>query len=452
MYNTLDKYKYKSLPRVKRLEHETRKGYLLLLNSKGNRYYFYEKSDTGYKQRIIEGAISQGYDVLECLHDVKLTPEQWSRYYYSGAIDITEANIYEMDTLFIDIDLPLWEHYYQLRKAIKELKLQNYEIWESATGNIHVYIKIKKTSDKKAYRNIMTLLQIYFLRYGLKIDDCTLKPSQNVYTEGVRILKKQGNQSKRIGALSKAGKRQSITELKALLMQRGITARTDYKRCMNIIREVVQQSQEPQIKVSINKLSKDMGITPSTLNRALQKLQEAKAIRYESQTGRRGGIVITSYNMDRIQEAIQEQFTRKQYFFMYKVRYLLFLAKMLKNLVKVSFDKLCDVLKEWFRFFSLRSINNDIKRGGCVSLGRGSPIEFLDLTFSDVIRRGERNKKLVSALVMSYYQYGLESIEATARAVFEKFEQPEGDVYSWEMVKPVIRWCVNSLGNSGKVV
>ena len=122
MYNTLDKYKYKSLPRVKRLEHETRKGYLLLLNSKGNRYYFYEKSDTGYKQRIIEGAISQGYDVLECLHDVKLYTRAMEQILLFRSNDITEANIYEMDTLFIDIDLPLWEHYYQLRKAIKELK------------------------------------------------------------------------------------------------------------------------------------------------------------------------------------------------------------------------------------------------------------------------------------------------------------------------------------------
>ena len=103
--------------------------------------YILQRNDKHTIEQLKEYAIKNELDILYYPNTIALSKEHWNMYYKGMNINISKHQVYEMDTLFIDIDKPLYENYYQLQSAIKDSGINNYQVFESASGNIHLYIK-----------------------------------------------------------------------------------------------------------------------------------------------------------------------------------------------------------------------------------------------------------------------------------------------------------------------
>ncbi len=404
--------------------------------------HIFKRGDTDELQRIKEYAINNDLDVLAYSNIISLSKEQYKRYYRGSDISINKSNIYEIDTIFIDIDVPLYENYYQLQSALKDSGIINYQVFESASGNIHLYIKVVKFSDVEQYKVLVKTIGNYLEQKGIVIDASSSNPIQKTYLEGFRVLSKQGFSSKYIKELSHRGKQQTPFQVLKEMHQRGIKIEREYsiKYAMYLLQDELQYNYSGELHLS--QLEEKYLVPKYTFSRGLRALQGFRAIEYKTIRGSSGYIQVNYYNENRFNRCIKQQMTRKQNFFYINV---LQIFKVLRNVYLHLVNECCKYIEK-----SIGTFHNFISRyasslyvQGLLSGNSGTKrdIKQVQKIQNEKIQQGERNRTLYKTLVRGKYQ-GLSDTELDELAsdIHSRMEQSISKPFKKTEVESVLRW------------
>ena len=438
--------------RRKQLLKDQEKSYVVLLNrkTKESKTYIYEQNFKKEIERIKDYATKTNSDILFSPHSIRLTPKEWNYYYEKGFLTISQENIYEMTSLFIDIDQPLFDNYYKFRKALKELKLNNYEVFESCSGNIHLYIDIEKITDQKEYYSLIQGLSYYLKERGFEVDRTCLSPVQKTYLEGFRVLGKKGLSSRPVKELTKKGKKQTPFEIHKLLHKQGIAKHRkerSVKYAMYIIKQELLETYSGRLELS--KLERKHLIPQYTFSRALKRLSEAQAIRYTSHKGRSGSIQVFYFNESSFDLCIEQTLTRKQNWILFKILITLRNLKgTLQNSVNRRIIKLCNyikkntrVLNELFNFYKENSYVQGLFSGSSGVRNKKTALIFKEVEALETIKTGERNQTLTKLLTRGK-ALGLNSEELRELAfqIHKKMGTQTGLEYEKRDIEHTLKW------------
>jgi hypothetical protein len=404
--------------------------------------YIYKRNDKKELQKIKKYATKYQLDVLAYSNTISLSKEQYKKYYRGLDVSINKVNVYEMDTLFIDIDIPLYDNYYQLKDALKNSGINNYEVYESASGNIHLYIKTKKFQDKEQYKTVISTVGNYLSRYNLKIDKSSQNPIQKTFLEGFRVLSKRGFSSRYIRELSKSGSEQTPFQILQQMHQRGVKIEKEYsmKYGMHIIQNELLKNYSGELHLS--ELHQRYLIPKYTLSRALRVLQDFKAIHYKSIRGASGYIQVTYYNENKFNSCIEQQMTRKQNYFYINTIYPV--VRCLIRLYRYLIFECCKYIEKSIGAFSDFlgiCIQNGYVQGllsGSSGVQEKNQVQKIP---EKQIQEGERNKTLYQTLVKARYR-GLEGneLDVLAREIHNKMQQPSNKQFTKTEVQGVLKW------------
>ena len=305
--------------------------------------YILKRYDTKELQKIKEYAIKNDLDVLAYSNILSLSKEQYQRYYRGSDISINKSNIYEMDTLFIDIDMSLYDNYYLFQSALKESGINNYQVYESASGNVHLYVRVVKFSDIEQYKVLVNTIGNYLKQKGIEIDATSSNPIQKTYLEGFRVLSKRGFSSKCIKELSHKGIEQTPFQLLKEMHQRGVKIEKEYsiKYAMYLLQDEIQYNYSGVLHLT--ELEKKYLVPKYTFSRGLRVLQNFKSIEYKTIKGTSGYIQVIYYNENRFNRCIEQQMTRKQNFFYINV---LQVFKILRNVYLHLVSECCKYIEK----------------------------------------------------------------------------------------------------------
>jgi len=412
-------------------------------DKKSRELYIYKRGDKRELQKVKEYASINNLDVLAYSNTITLSKGEWSRYYRNSNINIDTSKIYDMDTLFIDIDMSLYDNYYSLQKALKESGINNYKVLESASGNIHLYIYTSKFQNKEDYRVIVQAIGDYLKRYDIEIDISSLNPIQKTYLEEFRVLSKRSFCSKYIKELSQKGDVQTTFQILQEMHKRGVKIDREFsiKYGMHIIQNELLNTYSGELH--LEQLHQKYLVPKYTFSRALGVLQHFKAIRYKTIRGTQGYIQITYYNELKFNSCIEQQMTRKQNYHYLNTLYPI--IRYLIHLYRYILFECCKYIEKsigTFQRFVSMSIQNGYVQG---LLSGNSGVKRVQnqgqKIFEDVITEGTRNKTLYKALVRARYQ-GVEgyALEDYANDIHSKMQQNPLKPFTKSEVKSVLKW------------
>lgn len=404
--------------------------------------HIFKRGDTEELERIKKYAINNDLDILAYSNIISLSKEQWYRYYRGSDISINKSNIYEIDTLFIDIDIPLYDNYYTLRDALKDSGINNYQVFESASGNIHLYIKVVKFSDTEQYKVLINTIGKYLEERGIVIDATSSNPIQKTYLEGFRVLSKGGFCSKYIKELSHRGTPQTPFQVLRELHQRGIKVQKEYsiKYAMYILQDELQYNYSGVLHLT--ELEKRYLIPKYTFSRGLRVLQDFTAIQYRTIKGTSGYIQVTQYNESKFNRCIEQQLTRKQNFFYINVLQVL---KVLRGVYITVLFECCKYIEKSIGNFT-EFISRYITIGyvqGLLSGNSGYTRDKYQVqkNQNEPIQQGERNQTLYKTLVRGKYR-GLSDteLEELGSDTHSRMIQTASEPFTKTEVQGVLRW------------
>ncbi len=392
---------------------ESEKHLYTLTNYNGHsRDLVIEKDDIAGVELMRQYALFMDLDIIQRNYTVKATKKEWGRLYNGLKF---RSSPHEFHRIFLDIDQSYSDNADILEKALQDLGV-GYDLYESATGNIHVYIHITKTSSQRAYKQATKALRKYLAKRGINVDISSLSPLQGVYLEGFRIMKKGGRKSvfrKHVGAYQTTTAHQISKRLEGYSIRYG----------MRLIRRELRHKRS----INLSEISREYGIPQQTLQRALERLTEGGAITYTSRGSK--GVRVESMDRERLNKVIHYQRTRKQYWHMV-LNGSWCIVKPLSELLQYTKRMLCTQR-------GVRVSEGGVRGAGGVQDGtRGSPD-----TQSGVIPEGERNNRLWRALVRARYEGRTpQQVRDLAWRVHERMERKA--TYKPSEVEAVIRWAL----------
>jgi hypothetical protein len=405
---------------------------------KAGELYIYPRNDKKELEKIRTFADKNDLDVLYCNHTIKLNKGKWYKYNTGHNISIGTDDIYEMDTVFIDIDTPLFDNYNQLRDAINGSGIHNCKVYESASGNIHLYIKVSKFSDINQYKVLVRTIGEYLKTKGFEIDTTSENPNQKTYLEEYRVLSKNSFKSRYIEELSKQGTEQTYFDIYKELHKRGVKVQKEYssKYAMYLIQKELLKTYSGELHIT--ELHNKYLIPKYTFSRALERLQDTQAIKYRTIRGANGYIQVTEYNQDRFDKCIKEQRTRKQNFIYIN---LLQVIKFLKNLYLFAISECCKYIEK--SVSSFREFVTVLTSGMNTQalLSGSSGIEYQKQGQTELIQQGERNQTLYKQLVRARYK-GVDGIQLDnlAEQIHSQMQQNPNNPFTQKEVQSVLRW------------
>ena len=445
----------------KLLNYNRDKTFIRLLNKDGKSkgIYIINRGDKNYLEQLKEYAIKNELDILYYPNIISLPKWKYDSYYRGEEIAVSTREVYRMDTLFIDIDMSYNDNYYLIRKVLKDSGINNYQVYESASGNIHLYIKVSRFNDTRDYQILVKTIGKYLESKGIAIDDASVNPIQKTYLEDFRILKKNGLKSTYKKELSHRGKYQTKLDILREMKARGIGIQNkvvikvkgkkdryrmikEYrlKDAMKIIKGELQYNYSGELHLT--QLEDKYLIPKYTFSRVLGALQGFKAIDYSTIKGTSGYIQVTYYNEDRFNECIAQQKTRKEN---YLEIIILGIIRLLRNIYLFVISECCIYIEK-----SIGSFNNFITRitsGSYVQglLSGNSGIESnqnqLQKIQNQQIQQGERNQTLYKALVKAKYQGASElELQKLASDIHSRMVQSASKPFRKSEVESVLRW------------
>ena len=404
--------------------------------------YILQRNDKHTIEQLKEYAIKNELDILYYPNIISLPKWKYDSYYRNEDITVSTREVYEMDTLFIDIDKPLYDNYYQLKSALKESGINNYQIYESPSGNIHLYIKVVKFRDTGMYNSLVKTIGNYLKAKGLEIDPSSANAIQKVYLEDFRVLSKKELSSKYIKELSHRGTQQTPFKILKEMYQRGVKVEKEYsiKYAMYILQDELQYNYSGVLH--LKELERKYLVPSYTFSRALRVLQDFKAIGYRTVRGTSGYIQVNYYHENNFIRCKEQQLTRKQNYFYINV---LQLFKILRNVYIHVVVECCKyILKSigTFTDFISRYIQDGYIQG-LLSGNSGIEIEKYQVQklASGEIQIGNRNTTLYKALVSAKYQGASDTeIEKLAMDLHSKMQQSPSKPFRKTEVESILRW------------
>lgn len=407
--------------------------------------YIYRIGNKKDIEKIKKYASKNNYDVLDFIHSIKMSRKQWALYYSGMFTSLSSNNIYEYESLFIDIDMPLVENYHILN-ALKDSGIKNYQVLESASGNIHLYVKVQKFKRKQQYVDTIKLIGLYLEKHSIYIDPNSAKKLQKTYLEGFRVLKKYGFSSKEIQTgLNSQEEKQTYFDIHKILYKKGlkIPKPKSMKYAMRIVKTELFENCSRSL--SLTNIEHQYLIPHSTTSRALKRLSEAKAITYTSKQGVNGGVQISHCNERLFNDCINRQLTRPQNYIYINVMYafqILYIFS--RNLVVKAFLKLCNYIEKnntTSNIFILLFIIFQNSQGLLSGSSGFSKTKTGFETSNKIIKMGNRNKSLYQALLSAKAKGCCESeLYKLSRKIHSRMQQTQQDNYSLNQVDSTLKW------------
>lgn len=422
---------------------------LLDINKTQKGIYIFSRNDKDYIEKLKQYAIKNDLDILYFPNITKLSKEKYQRYYKGGDVSITGNEVYRMDTLFIDIDLPLYDNYYKIRTALKGMGINNYQVFESASGNVHLYIKVKRFNRIEDYKVLVKTIGKYLESKGIEIDKASENPIQKTYLEGFRILSKGKLSSKYIKELSHKGQPQTKLEILRELNQRGIKPQKEYscKYAMYIIQKELENKQSGVLQLT--QLEKRYLIPKYTLSRGLKALREFKAIDYHTIKGQTGYIKVFFYAKNVFDDCIKQQRTRKENYFLINVFEVL---KVIRNLYLHLVHECCKYIEksvDTFESFVSRIITGGYVQGLLSGNSGSLEVQEYSKNPNQTIPIGQRNQTLYKTLVKARYQGASDSqLMELASDIYSNMEQTASRPFTKREVQSVYKWSIRVLLNN----
>jgi len=434
-------------PKLKKCQEKTYVEFLKNGLCKGQ--HIYRKGSKKDIEKIKEYATENKFDVLSCIHSVRLEPIQWGQYYKGGYTTIDSSNIYEFSELFLDIDIPLSEIYFKYRKALKESGINNYRTFTSASGNIHLYIKVRKFKEKEAYRKIVKILYLYFKSEGVEIDKSSFKPTQQTFLEGFRVLGKGGSKGKEHKELSSKGDIQTYFELVRIMYSKGFKLKESpsIRYAMHIIKNELLEYYNG--KLYLSKLERKYLVHQTVFTKALKRLSEAQAIKYKTYRGVNGYVHIEYFYENKFDDCIKGQKTRKENYIYINVMY--FLEKcwyFSRNALLKGIVELCQYIKKNERglslflcIFQISKSSQGVLSGSSGGLVRKNRLNLSKFSVPEAIPKGERNKTLCRTLIKAKAMgFNPDDISLLSRKLHSNMQQVKGCEYKTSEVESVVKW------------
>jgi hypothetical protein len=404
--------------------------------------YIFERNDKDTIKQLQEYAIKNDLDILYYPNTIALSKEQWRMYYKGMDIRISKKQVYEMDTLFIDIDMPLFDNYYQLEKALRESGINNYKVYESATGNIHLYIKVVKFQDTRMYKALVKTIGNYLRAREIEIDPSSSNAIQKTYLESFRVLSKKEFSSQYIKELSHRGELQTPFQVLKEMYQRGAKVEKEYsmKYAMYILQDELQYNYSGVLH--LRELERKYLIPTYTFSRALGVLQDFKAIEYRTLRGAKGYIQVIQFNENNFNRCKEQQMTRRENYFYINI---LQVFKTLRNVYIHLLHQCCKYIEKsigTFTDFISRYIQDGYVQG-LLSGNSGHTRDKYQVQkhLKDKIQIGNRNTTLYKALVRAKYQGANDTeLEKLAMDLYSRMQQDKAKPFRKTEIESVLRW------------
>ena len=261
--------------------------------------------------KAMQEAKDNKWDILSTPHTICNKINEWNIIRKRGVWRLKEGNIYEMSKIFIDIDMNYYQNIENVRKGLSDLGIANYDIYKSASDNIHCYINIKKTQNKEKYTHIVKGLIKYFEKYEIEIDPASKRVTQLVYLEEFRVLSKGGGTSEYMEG--KQGRVLSLFAIEKKLVEIDCLKQPtrSYRYAMYKILEAVEYEAFPS-RLNLSELARKYLIPQSTMHEAMRRLGTYKAIIYKSREGSGGYYEISKIDIAMIKAVKDKTITRRQ--------------------------------------------------------------------------------------------------------------------------------------------